>query len=125
MEGDEVCAKPHTAETREPARGNARQNKGRGTCDGVASRRAQAPGKKVKSYTVGGSFGELALMYNARRAAVRRPAHSQAPHTACADARLAGGRERPSFDATLVLAVAQSSDHAKLRPYGALARTPV
>jgi len=29
----------------------------------------EAPGKKVKSYGVGDSFGELALMYNQRRAA--------------------------------------------------------
>ena len=33
---------------------------------------SQKPGKKVKSYVVGDSFGELALMYNQRRAAVRR-----------------------------------------------------
>ena len=48
----------------------------------------EAPGKKVKSYTMGGSFGELALMYNQRRAAVR------AEHREGRYGREGGGRWR-------------------------------
>ena len=77
----------------------------------------EEPGKKVKSYEAGGSFGELALMYNQRRAAVRAlapmrewgggEAAVQAPTEGGASSGMQGGRPRSSMLASDVTRAAR------------------